>query len=190
MFETLKMPAKHPTYQGRCVIAGGAMCVWDDIQGFAPEIRGGGTDLMCVNDIGMHMPLKVRHWFSNGPGDVQRWRACRRRGYNEDIVTHALEFSSQPGKVHWVWPWPGHGTSSLNAVYTALQMGYTDVVLCGVPLDNQPNYFSPAWERRNFEREVPDRDGRLKWWGRAADERFNGRVKSMSGRTRELLGAP
>jgi hypothetical protein len=58
-------------------------------------------------------------------------------------------------------------------------------------LDNSPNYFSPDWEVRNFENEVPKRqDGTMAYWEAAAKKCFRGRVKSMSGRTRELLGAP
>jgi hypothetical protein len=43
----------------------------------------------------------------------------------------------------------------------------------------------------NFEREVGVReDGTMMYWHNANQKLFGGRVKSMSGRTRDLLGAP
>lgn len=180
-----------PRYDGKSlIICGGAACVWDDLEPLIPYI-GSGTHVMAVNDVGMHIPVDIRHWFSNSAKDVGKWAECRRRGYNQGATRHALRRGNDEKGANYLWPWPGHGTSSLNAVYTGLAMGYESVVLCGIPLDNQPNYFSPKWEKRNFTHEVPDRDdGTMKYWTNARDKFFEGRVKSRSGRTKELLGAP
>lgn len=180
---------RHPVFTGKgLVVCGGGRCVWEDMEGFCPHIRGGSFHIMAVNDVGMHIPLDVKHWYSNSPKELSAWKNARRPNYNTSILTHSLD--SQNGGAKYKWPWPGHGTSSLNAVYTGLRMGYEQIVLCGVPLDDSGHYFDPPWIGSTFASQVPERDGTLKWWGRAAEELFGGRVKSMSGRTRDLLGAP
>ena len=93
-----------------------------------------------------------------------------------------------------VWPWPGHGTSSLNGCYTGLALGYDEIVLCGAPLDDSGHYFDPPTWHTNFVREIPDVDRggviQPRYWSEAKARIFDGKVKSMSGRTRDLLGAP
>jgi len=174
----------------RCMIAGGARCVWADMA--ALGVRGGadngGWDVMCVNDIVMHYPGRVRHFYSNDHYWMPRWLAARRelltKRYGGVDHTHSCGEGGQS-----TWPWPGHGSSALGAVYTALAMGYAPVVLVGVPLDNQPHYFHPDWELTNFQREVGAKEsGDMMYWSDANRKLFRGRVRSMSGRTRELLG--
>lgn len=179
----------HPLYNGKgLVICGGARCVWEDLEPFCPHVRGGGYHIMAVNDVGMHIPLDLRHWFSNSAQELSQWVECRRNGYNRTVLTHSLR--ANPGIVKYIWPWPGHGTSSLNAVYTGLRMGYDPIILCGVPLDDSGHYFDPPWVKTNFAREVPANNENLKWWSNAAEKVFEGKVKSMSGRTRDVLGSP
>lgn len=179
----------HPTFDNKgLVIVGGGRCVWDDLESFCPHIRGGGYHLMAVNDVGMHVPLDLRHWFSNSGTELCNWVQCRRNGYNTNFATHSLK--THPRKVKYQWPFPGHGTSSLNAVYVGLRLGYDPIVLCGIPLDNSGHYFDPPWVETNFANEVPANNQTLKWWGNAAEKVFDGKVKSMSGRTRDLLGSP
>lgn len=175
----------------KLVICAGGACVWDDLALLG--VRGGDNqewDVMCVNDVVMHYPGQVRHFFSNDHRLMPHWIGARRpqyvRLYGQIQHTH----SCRVGGKH-TWPWPGHGTSALGATYTGIALGYDRIVLCGVPLDNSPNYFSPSWELRNFEREVGTKpNGEMQYWQQARDKCFKGRVKSMSGRTRELLGSP
>lgn len=143
---------------------------------------------MCVNDIVMHIPLKVSHAYSNDVLRLPWWVKARRPRYRsrfqEQIITHSCNSG-----VQYRWPFPGHGTSALNACYIGIAMGYERIVLIGIPLDNTGHYFEPPWEESNFLREVPE-DGSFHFWRLAAKKIFCGRVKSMSGRTRELLGEP
>ncbi len=176
----------------RMVVVGGARCVWDDLA--LVGIRGGednnGYDVMCVNDIVMHYPGRVFHFYSNDHRWMPKWIAARRelhsRKYGGIRHTHSCRTGGQHS-----WPWPGHGSSGLGAVYTGLAMGYTSIVLCGVPLDDGGHYFDPPWVKTNFNREVGVKgNGDMMYWQGARDKVFEGRVKSASGRTRELLGAP
>lgn len=180
----------------RCLVLASAACVWDDVMALGViGDQNNGWHTMCVNDIAMHWPGVVNHLYSNQHRWIPHWVGARR----ETIDGHKVRERWGPiGATHscgqggqYTWPWPGHGTSTLNAVYTALALGYSKVVLCGAPLDNSPHYFEPPWCRSKFEREVGlTVQGGLVHWSQAAAKVFKGRVFSMSGRTKELLGAP
>ena len=179
-------------YVGRNVaIVAGGRTVWDDLALLG--IRGGdgqGWHIMCVNDVVMHYPGRVEHMYSNDHRMIGHWLAARRpstvRNWGPVKYTHSCRVGGK-----YSWPWPGHGTSSLNAVYTCLAMGYDKIVLCGVPLDNSGHYFEPPWVVTNFENEVGTReDGTMMYWDGAKKKHFQGKVFAMSGRTRDLLGAP
>ncbi len=180
----------------RCVVVATAACVWDDLKytGCTGDFNN-DWHVMCVNDIAMHYPGVVNHLYSNQHRWIPHWCAARRetiggrrvRDHWGDIgATHSCRVGGQ-----YQWPWPGHGTSTLNAVYTAFALGYNPIVICGAPLDNSNHYFEPEWVTNNFEREVATRKGTdiLMYWGQAYDKFFKGRVFSQSGRTMELLGA-
>lgn len=179
----------------RCLVVGSAACVWDDLDRLG--VRGdlnNGWHTICVNDVIQHYPGVVNHGFSYQYRWLQHWVGGRR----ETICSHkvsekwggvGLTHSRVNAQVNW--PWPGNGTSSLGAALTAVALGYDPIVLCGVPLDDGPHYFEPPWATCNFTNEVGNRigDGKMIHWHTTA-KCFKGRVKSQSGRTREMLGAP
>lgn len=176
---------KHKKYSGTLLIAGGGRCLWDDLEKIRiPE------DVMCVNDIIMHFPFKVTHAYSNDWKMLPNWIAARRPRYKIDFHENIIAHSCYGERA---WPWPGHGTSGLNAVYTGLALGYDEIILAGIPLDDDGHYFDPPTGKlfkkpgTKFTKECPDRDNEPRHWGHAARHIFNGRVKSLSGRTRELL---
>ena len=166
------------------VIVGGGRCVWDDLMEFGwPH----SNDVMTVNDITMHYPGHIRHVFSNDRKMLRPWLDARRpllvQAQEGPTLIHTLREGVQ--RAH-VWPWPGQGTSGLNAVYTGIALGYSQIVLCGIPLDDTGHYFDPPWVKSNFTNEVPDRPDGMRSWKEVPLPT----VKSMSGRTRELLGGP
>ena len=83
----------------------------------------------------------------------------------------------------------GRGTSGLGAVMAGIFMGYQKIILCGIPLDDSGHYFDPPWVTSKFTTEVPQAAGELKWWNQLP-EVHRKRIRSMSGRTREMFGAP
>ena len=175
------------------LICAGGHTVWDDLikVGYDHVDQASSPwDIMCINDIFMHFPGRVHHFYSNDRKFMPNWSAARRQLYTIEFPfttkTHTLRHGAQ-----YNWHWPGHGTSSLNGVYCGLAMGYKRIILCGVPLDNGPHYWEAPWRKTNFDREVPTRpDGTMAYWFRAKSRVFDGKVFSMSGRTRELLGEP
>lgn len=187
MFESIGLSKnqlpKVKTFEGKLLIVGGGRCVWDDLQ----KISTNDFDIMCVNDIIMHLPYRINHAYSNDHYMLPNWISARRPRYKKDFEENILVHTCQTGG-GIVWPWPGHGSSGLNAVYTGLALGYTEIVLAGIPLDDSGHYFDPPWVKTNFVKEVGLRDGEIKYWSNAQKHIFNGRVRSLSGRTKELLG--
>lgn len=186
-------------YEGkRCIVAASAACVWDDLERLGvnnvnPEGRFNDWHIIAVNDMIMYFPGIIDHCYSNQHRWFAGWLGARR----ETICkVHVKSKWGEPGPTHscrvggkYNWPWPGHGTSTLNAVYTAIALGYNPIVICGAPLDNSPHFFEPPWGHSNFEREVSiTTSGEVAYWENARNKLFRGRVCSMSGRTRDLLG--
>lgn len=185
------MPMVGKFHGKRLVVCAGAACVWDDLALLGVREASADTHIMAINDVVMHLPMQVKHVYSNDHRMLPHWVAARRPLYVKRHGPVENVHTNRVGDVRWRWPWPGQGTSLLGGVYTGLAMGYDRVVICGGPLDDSPNYFSPSWEIRNFRREVGNKtNGDMMYWKDARDRCFRDRVRSMSGRTRELLGAP
>lgn len=186
----MAMPEIADSYDGLCFIIASAGCVWDDMEKAGLAKNEDNTfDVMAVNDMIPYYPGKIEHAYSNNHKYIGKWIEARRDQFvtRWDVPKHTHS-NKHGGK--WTWPWPGHGTSSLNAVYTAIALGYTDIRLCGVPLDNSNHFFEPHWMKTNFEQICHEREGKMKYWHNARDRIFEGRVTSYSGRTRDILGRP
>lgn len=182
---------------GRLVVCGDAAGVWDDLEAFGCRLDIGrgrvakdGWQFMAVNRIGETFPGDIEHWFSNAAHLLKTFAAARRQEYAKEFAV--LHFHAcQPGAA-WVWPWPAQGTSLLGGVLTGIGLGYDRIVICGGPLDDGPHNGEPPWRKTIFATSEAASEGIKpeKHWARAIDLVLKGRVKSMSGRTREWLGHP
>lgn len=169
---------------GKIVILGSACGIWDDLARYDLQ----GHDLMAVNDMMMHYPGQLHHGATvhadklPGWGFFQAYEASHKAWPPMQTHSHL--------KHDWVkWHWPIHregGTSGLFAVTVALLMGYDLIVLAGIPCDDSPRYFDPPGNKH----EHMGRDSMLREWQEANQAIFEGKVRSLSGRTRDLLGEP
>jgi hypothetical protein len=169
---------------GRVAVGGEKVyeTVWDD---FA-KVRPWKGEIMCVNDVGMHLHDRVRHWVTLHPEYFPGWMAYRKGhlyGSGDTPMCHSHKH--KPG-VDVVWPMGQlGGTSGLYACFVGLLLGYTEIVLAGIPMTGSGHYFDPHWYGSEFQ----DRPNELVWkWAR--DNVFEGKVKSLSGLTKKWLGSP
>jgi hypothetical protein len=189
------LPAIAGRYAGRgLVVVGDAAGVWTDLEAFGCRVdhRQGcvakeGWDFLTVNKIVEVFPGNIEHAYSNEPSLLAKFIAARRNEYTREFTGPVNVHSSNTG-AQWHWPWSGFGTSALGACFAGVGMGYDRIVLCGVPLNDGPHNGEPPWRKGGFTREAADSsDGMNRHWKRAMGTR---RIFSMSGRTRDWLGAP
>lgn len=194
------LPAIAGTYSGkRLVIVGDAAGVWADLEAFGCRVdhrlgavakkEAGGWDFLTVNKAVETFPGNIEHAYSNEPALLMRFIAARRSEYlGEFYGPMHIHSGSTEGAMHR-WPWGGWGTSGLGACFVGVGLGYDQVVLCGVPLNDGPHNGEPPWRKGGFTREAASTvgGGINTHWKRA---RGTGKIFSMSGRTREWFGAP
>lgn len=192
------LPTISDAYTGKnIVVCGDAACVWDDLNRFGAASFAGrgrvekpGWDFMTVNRLVETFPGVIEHIYSNEPKLLTRFVAARRQEYEFPLPKHS--HSCNKGDVDHLWPFGGHGTSGLGAVLVGIGLGYDRIVLCGLPLDDSPHNGEPPWRKSNFTNECAPNiaTGKNQFWALAMRHAFDGRVRSMSGRTMEWLGAP
>ena len=99
--------------------------------------------------------------------------------------------SHQPAdQVNHIWPLAREGgTSGLFAAVIGILMGYDQIILAGVPCDNTPHFFDPPWlETQTHMFGLESCYNEWKAW-RNEVPIFKDKVRSLSGNTRDLLGA-
>ena len=133
----------------RLIIVGTARCVWDDLS----RSNLLSADIMAINDMICHYPFHLDYAFS----------------LNKEMLNNWVEARQFPGKPEKHSKHVPHVKSSgMNAVYCGLDLGYDEIIVCGVPLDNSGHYFDPPWKKTRFNRN--------------AGQKFDERVTFVSGR--------
>ena len=183
-------------YEGKSLaICGDAACVWSDLEALGAKstvgrgkVRKEEWDFMVVNKLGEVFPGDIEHWYSNEAKLLEHFVKARRHEYRKEFSGPNHTHSCNRG-AKWFWPWGGHGTSGLSAALTGIALGYDEIVLCGIPLDDGPHNGEPSWRKCNFKREAPDTEkgGANHPWRKAIQFGFDGKVRSMSGRSREWI---
>jgi hypothetical protein len=165
------------------LVLGGAANVWADASEalalFTPDA------IAAVNDIGTRWAGPIDLWCSLHEEKFPRWIAERARRCFPRATQHVANGPAPGIDSIEFYPWPGmnaSGSSGLYAVKLLMDRGFEKIVLAGVPMDAQAaHFFDPArWDEVDA------------FWQTWIDQvhRLRGIVKSMSGRTKELLGTP
>lgn len=164
------------------IVLGGAGGVWSDLDQaleLCPD-----ADIGAVNEAGRDYTGHLTLFASLHPEKFQRWQRDReRKGLNTDYTacSHKRHFDTRIDFVtNEIWG----GTSGLFLCQVAaINFGYDRIICCGMPIDDRAKYFdSKAWEGVKRYR---------RGWVEATQQpELKGKIRSMSGWTRELLQAP
>jgi hypothetical protein len=186
-------------YKGQLIITGSSECLWSDYLKAIDLTEK--EDLMCVNlsAICFHH-RRINHLVTLHHGTMKNFYAAamiqrtereeyprqrRKAVINKKfkkILTHSISGNS---KVDLVWDIgnPG-GTSGLFATQIALALGYEKIILCGIPINNTRRFYDSPNHKFKYEGISQQEPWQI------ANKKFDNRVRSMSGKTAELLGKP
>jgi hypothetical protein len=175
----------------RALVVGCASNVWDDVK--AAQALCSFDRIYCVKLSGVHWPLGDFTWAGLHPEFMDAYEAQRRHlgnpgGYeivaplSNDVGAHGAK-GNITRRVSYRWP--GMAASASSGIYgakVALDDGHERIVLAGIPMTADDGHFTrgKVWADRNcfilgFHEAIPH---------------LRGKVRSMSGYTREKLGVP
>lgn len=172
---------------GKCFVIGTGHTIWDDLKkaGFQEGQYKQDAGIIAVNRSIQDLPCHVDHAYSNHHRGLVWWIQGRdevhlkKDKHQKPTILHT-NGNEQHRFVHW--PFPGNGTSTLNAVYLAFSLGYNEICVVGTPMDNGPHYYDPPWHVTNFEN-----SHNIRFWSNAKKRLFGDRVKIYSNNLKELL---
>jgi hypothetical protein len=180
--------------QGRvALVCGNAETVFDDLN--RAFYMFDSPVIFAVNDIGCYLGL-VNHWVSLHGEKLQRWIAVRRAEPSlwQEFKTHTSSTAIAPADYIWRIEPCTFSLSGLFAAQIAYIMGAEKIILCGCPGDGTRRFFErkPRIDYHYGGGDTPgdmrDRQHFLQELNRVPELRK--RLKSMSGRTRTILGGP
>lgn len=161
------------------IVLGGAVGVWGELE--VALTLDPSSKIIATNDAGVHCPRNIDAWATLHPEKFHDWQKTRcEYGRNTDYKSFSIDLTHPWEKVKDKWA----GSSGLFAAQIALEhLGATGVILCGCPMTETGRHFfdkNNAWSdaevyRKGFQAALPV---------------IREKVRSMSGWTQELLGAP
>jgi hypothetical protein len=175
----------------RCLVIGCGPNVWSEVAE-AEELCEFDA-VICVKLAGVFWPRPFYAWATLHPEFMPAYEAKREaRGYPKGYQIVA-PIEGELGTKHRAVPvdrrltyrWPGmnaSGSSGLYGVKIALDDGFDRVVCAGIPMTDEPHF---ARSQSNWQH----RGSFIRGWELALP-RLRENVRSMSGWTREKLGAP
>ena len=172
-------PPTAGNFSGVGLVVGSAPSVWNDLA------RAPSGDIMVLNRMAVLVERPVRHLASLHHDHVEPLAAFRRKLWrlsDGHVHTHSAKGGAGIENV-----WDLEGGCCFSGIFGAvvmLALGYERVILCGCPQDASGYVWQPGCT------DIHQNRGACIEWGAWAANVFRGRVKSMSGRTREWLGAP
>jgi len=155
------------------IVAGSAECLWDDIARLKEVYKD--YAVYCVNDTALYYPGNIRGCISIHAEMFTPWfkGIVHQKG--------GLTVSSRQGADVSYNPSPEPLDSGLLATRYVNMLGFDLVVLCGIPLDKSRKFYEPYSASSNVWQ-----DNIVEAWKEQAH--FLTKVRSMSGKTKELLG--
>lgn len=169
------------------LVIGAARTVYDDLQALAGFIAAKDPVTIGVNDGGWLYPARLDHWCTLHWEKMTEWRAKRPGDYTT-WTRDSRKVAMYPPPPDQLLPHWGTGSSGLYGVAVATELGAERIILAGVPMQSSAyaegaGTWGDVWPQSEVDLH---RNGWDYWHerGRLAN------VRSMSGWTRDLLGAP
>lgn len=164
------------------IAIGGASCAWDDYEQ-AKELCP-DADIGAVNEAARDFPGRLSLFVTlhaEKLGAWQRQRECK--GLNTDY-TACSNKGHFDARIDFVTNEVWSGSSGLFLCQVAaIKFRYTRIICCGIPIDERPHYF----DKKEWSGVSRYRRG---WIEAMQQPELKGKVRSMSGWTRELTGEP
>lgn len=167
------------------LILGGASCIWSDVEA---ALCLGEFDLaIACNDIGTAWAGELDAWVTLHPENMAGWverRAARGYPPAKRIVYHEVKTGCPEPDLITPYHWHRHHKSASSGLFcakVAIELGVTRGVLCGVPLTMTPHFN----DRGDWSAASSFHDGLMH-----AAPHLKDSIRSMSGRTKEVLGMP
>jgi len=172
----------------RAVVLGTAPSMWDDLAAADELMTGMEWEVIAVNEAGILYEKPFALWFSIHGFKLVKW--VRKRGeLGLDMNFKAYGNFADPEKSEDVIRWNhpnGGGSSGLFAVLGALELGYDQLILCGVTMDGKKKHDPTAGQL--IDATCPYDSYRPGWY--KVQAQIKDKVRSMSGWTAEFLGKP
>jgi hypothetical protein len=173
---------------------GTGACLWDDLDAYDAQHEG---DRMGINDASNFYPMMhsrpLIHAVSLHPEFL--WGYCvypdfvgAHRGF-APLQSHA-QFRHRAGNSQHplnIWPLQRDGgTSGPFGLIIGLLMGYENIILAGMPQDSSGYFYNPNMGTYFHH------DAYIEEWERLREAvpMVNERVRSLSGNTKKMFGAP
>lgn len=179
------------SHSGTVLVCGNAFCLRDDLERARDMFPA--APVIAVN--GAAAEVKAFALFTQHPLNFTTWMTAQRERFGDGFTTHAAGKAHMTTKLGvqppmpWVDYWWDHvahaGTSTWGARRMAKLMGFERVILCGMPLSKggyANGHMARAWQRED----------KIAHYRKAveSDIDYHPGARSMSGWTRDLLGAP
>lgn len=172
------------------LVIGCSDSIWEDIK--LAQAIGKYDAVYCVKMAGIYWPHKFKSWVSLHPEWMAGYEGERKqRGYPDGYETVGpLQGEVGMHAKHKVdrrvsYRFPGMNASASSGIYAAkvaMEDGYERIVLAGIPMQAEQNHFIRGKEWKQCDSFLTGLKHAVPF--------LKDKVKSVSGLTRELLGAP
>jgi len=174
------------------LVVGDATGVLDDLSNFLDLVEQSGTpfDTLCINYSTEVVPWPVQHWIA-GDSHMPDMQAIAVKLEGKDVIRHCWNPNSKGFDVRWIRNGrPGwNGTTANLGIKVGIALGYTRIVLAGVPMDNTGNWYTPHIPKNDIK-QGKDHRSHLWKWTEIASRPIARLMRSLSGNTADLLGKP
>lgn len=170
------------------LIVGDATDVMSDVSRFL-EICPSGFDTMCINYSAKLIPWEIQHFIAGDSHmeDMQRMAqqlpdGCLKHCWNPQSIGFNIRWLRN-GRTGW------NGTTANLGIKIGIALGYTRIILAGIPMDNSGNWYSGVIPADDVK-QGKDHRNHLWKWSEIASRPVSRLLRSMSGNTADLLGEP